>query len=746
MASLKERLRAFLGLDTSDFDRGLDRSGKRVRQFGQQAQGSIAAAFSRMSGLATGFVGGLGAGLVTTALSSISTDLAGTIKAIAQVGDEAKRSGLGIKAFQEWKFVAEQNRIGVDQLVDGFKELSLRADEWIVTGGGAASEAFQRLGYSAGDLKTKLKDPSALMLEIIGRLGRLDKAAQIRISDELFGGSAGERFVELLGQGEDGLRRLIARGHQVGAVMDEQMIAKADELDRRYGEMTARMDNFHKRMVVGAFEAVQEYARLREENRSLFRVFETTNPAYALMGAGIDLVTAATAEAQTEAQKLTAALNRDLSQAMGAIGWQAETLAAGLAEDADALDLMGRSADAEPLRAFASEINGLVADFARTKDAQAFADGLAEVNRKAVIAYDDIKALDGIKLGGVIGQIGDLALALLNALGIARNLQASLPGSGGYVSSGRGNGASEAARRREDLNPWKDDPSVSTGRPKRAPNDMWWLDPEDTGKSGGSSGKRDRHSLSAIMERTRADIAELEAEAAVLLAVASGNRELGDAMEYAKKKAELLAAAKKEGKEITPQLAAEIDQLAMAYMTAGLSAEDAADKIDNIRDATERGEDAMTDLFGAILEGSASAKQALASLLMQMAKVQFSQAMLGILGGTSWGKTLISSVGLSIGKNANGTTNWAGGLTMIGERGAELVSLPRGSQVFSALDSQRMMGNASAGASITVYSDPSVVVRAAEGAAVRVVQRAAPGIMAGAVQAARTDAQENPWP
>ncbi len=44
------------------------------------------------------------------------------------------------------------------------------------------------------------------------------------------------------------------------------------------------------------------------------------------------------------------------------------------------------------------------------------------------------------------------------------------------------------------------------------------------------------------------------------------------------------------------------------------------------------------------------------------------------------------------GENARGTNYWPGGLSWVGERGPELVNLPRGAQVFDAQDSQRMAG------------------------------------------------------
>lgn len=46
----------------------------------------------------------------------------------------------------------------------------------------------------------------------------------------------------------------------------------------------------------------------------------------------------------------------------------------------------------------------------------------------------------------------------------------------------------------------------------------------------------------------------------------------------------------------------------------------------------------------------------------------------------------------NIGRNADGTDYWPGGLTWVGERGPELVSLPQGSRVYSAEDSRSMGG------------------------------------------------------
>lgn len=49
---------------------------------------------------------------------------------------------------------------------------------------------------------------------------------------------------------------------------------------------------------------------------------------------------------------------------------------------------------------------------------------------------------------------------------------------------------------------------------------------------------------------------------------------------------------------------------------------------------------------------------------------------------------------LGAGSNATGTSNWRGGWTMVGERGRELVQLPRGTQILSNTATERALANA----------------------------------------------------
>ncbi len=239
----------------------------RVRALSKTTASDVMNSFGRIKGLAAG-----GAGLVTGLVSASSVAvLRDAANAIASVGDEARRAGLDVKSFQELKFVAEQNRVGIDALTDGIKELNLRADEFIVTGGGSAAEAFQRLGYSAEDLKRRLEDPAELFTEIIGRLGELDRAAQIRVADEIFGGTGGEQFVQLLRLGEEGIRDQIKAANDLGIVMDEELIKRAEEVDRKFNLIATTISTNLKGAIVdaaGAFMSLTDSFREFEQQQS----------------------------------------------------------------------------------------------------------------------------------------------------------------------------------------------------------------------------------------------------------------------------------------------------------------------------------------------------------------------------------------------------------------------------------------------------------------------------------------------
>ncbi|MEO0385042.1 MAG: phage tail tape measure C-terminal domain-containing protein [Pseudomonadota bacterium] len=201
----------------------------------------------RLEGMA-GSAGGAGRvlsslgpfGLGAAAAVGIAVSLAAaTLNAARQISDlrrEAERAGQSFESFQELAVIANRTGIQVEALADGMRELQLRADEFVQTDGGAAKEAFERLGFDRASVQAALQDVDGFFDEVLGRIGDLDRAAQIRVLDELFGGTAGEQFTRLLDEGVHSLDAMRQAARDTGQVLSEEVGEEAEELRRKYDE------------------------------------------------------------------------------------------------------------------------------------------------------------------------------------------------------------------------------------------------------------------------------------------------------------------------------------------------------------------------------------------------------------------------------------------------------------------------------------------------------------------------------
>lgn len=612
-----------------DFARANTIQGKASRQMEGRAKKSadqIAKSYEGMGGR----IGAAFKGIAMPKIAGLAGTVAGigvaggvaavrqTVRGIAEIGDAAKRAGMQAEAFQEWSYVADQNRIGIDALTDAFKELSLRADEFIINGTGSGAEAFKRLGLGAENLKKKLKDPSALMVEIIKQMEGLDKAAQIRIADELFGGTGGEQFVQLLDRGAAGIQSQIARARELGIVMDSDMIAKAAELDAKFREVETRLQSMWRSGVVeaGLFFGLID----RERSKLEF----DPNTATRLFGKGTADALAGLPEVPQDALAQIEALKIEYAD----LANEARQLVPALSDASTMLRGVGNEAGASTLTDLAMRIGDAARAFEDgTISGEDYAAKLREVVTEAQNSLAAMGDLDKARLAGVIGQVSSLLdwIKLLPAAAIAARQEInalSLMDTGTPLSPDG------------DLLPPSPLAPTRSPRPKAAPNDPDFGLPELPKQSGGGgAGGRSQDEYAKAVEALQREKTKLEAEAVALVAVAASGMKYAHAIEYARTRAELLNAAQQAGKQITPELTAEVDRLAQAHLNAGNAAQKAADDLQAVEERGKKGADALTDAFMSVLNGSKSAKEAVAELLLEIAKIQLQKAIIGLFSG-----------------------------------------------------------------------------------------------------------------
>lgn len=579
----------------------------------------IAASFSKIAagaGRAAPAIAAVGA----AAAAAVGT-LAKVAAGIAETGDAARRAGVGFEDFQRLKFLAEQNRIGVDALTDGLKELQLRADEFILTGSGSGAEAFQRLGLNAAELKRRLADPTDLFLEITKRLEGLDRAAQIRIADEVFGGTGGEQFVQLLAQGEDSLRGTMQRASDLGLVLDQSVLTRAEEIDRKFNEITGRLSNMGKVIaieiadgIVDALDGERVGAAITslEQRLRLLGDFDfnapTEDTAIELESLAVDYDAAAVAA-------------RELAKTIDATAF--ELGAAGYVDAALELEQMARGLE-----------SSAAAFRAGQTDAETFKTELEATTTEAGNVVTALGEIDGVDLSGIVSKIGDVIGALAQAAAQAATTRAAIADATADPAPlpiGPQNGRKPKVTIVSDLAP------TSSPRPQLPSVDHNFGVPDPVKSTGGGGGGGDSKKASDYdreVEKLREVTVELELESLALAAVVAGHRDLEGAIDGAEQKAKLLAAALRSGREDSPALRAEIDSQVAAWGAAAGAADKARDRLEAVDEARQRLSDIGEGAFTGLVTGALTFKDALGQVLGQLAQMAASRLWQSFMSGT----------------------------------------------------------------------------------------------------------------
>ncbi len=169
-------------------------------------------------------------GAIVAAVGGAALALKEIAGSVAEVDREARKAGVTSKVWSQWTYVATATGMSIDGVTDALKELNIRGDEFAKTGKGSAQEAFTRLGYSATDVAERLRDPNRFLDEIIGKLQKLDSAAQTRILDEVFGGQGAEDLAKVLGLSVAEIQKLRSEA----ATFTDEQIEAAKKVDAEW--------------------------------------------------------------------------------------------------------------------------------------------------------------------------------------------------------------------------------------------------------------------------------------------------------------------------------------------------------------------------------------------------------------------------------------------------------------------------------------------------------------------------------
>lgn len=214
MASLIGALRVSLSADTAAFQKGMKGAERQAKSSASSIQKSLGLVKSGLTGL----VSGLSVGLFLQAAKA-GLEYAGSL------GEIAQQLGVTTKELQTFRFAVEQNGGTAEDADKSLGKLSLTISK-AVSGSKTAVAAFESVGVKLQDLRTLGKT------EILGKIADNMKATGGASANAAAGvaifGKGFQKIVPVLDLGSAGFNKLAAAAEELGIVLSDEQIQKAD--------------------------------------------------------------------------------------------------------------------------------------------------------------------------------------------------------------------------------------------------------------------------------------------------------------------------------------------------------------------------------------------------------------------------------------------------------------------------------------------------------------------------------------
>lgn len=225
---------AKIGLDSSEYEKGLADSEKQAKGIG----GKLSSAF----GVATKAVG-----VLTTATGALGAAFVGTSSSVAAYGDNidkmSQKMGMSAEAYQEWDAVMQHSGTSMETLKASMKTLANAAQ--------TGSDAFDKLGISQEQIASMSQEE--LFSATITALQNIDdETERTYLAGKTLGRGATELGALLNTSAED-TQAMKDRVHELGGVMSDEAVKAAaayqDSLQDMQTAMTGLKNNIVSEML-----------------------------------------------------------------------------------------------------------------------------------------------------------------------------------------------------------------------------------------------------------------------------------------------------------------------------------------------------------------------------------------------------------------------------------------------------------------------------------------------------------------
>lgn len=256
MADL-EKLTILLEAQTKQFENAMKRMDRLTRETTGRAEKNLSrldkvlsktgAGFANFAkGAALGAIGGIG-------IDRLATSIGQAVKQMAELADEAKRAGVSAEDLQAVGFAAMQAGSSTEDMVDLLKKFNVEVGE-AATKSNDLAKLFEANGVSLRDQNGTIRSTKDLFYEIVDLIAHAKTQQEAAVIAQMAFGKAAGDALPFLQQGAAAIKESEQNARDLGAVISNETIAKADEFDDRWSAAWAVWEANAKSAIINAYD------------------------------------------------------------------------------------------------------------------------------------------------------------------------------------------------------------------------------------------------------------------------------------------------------------------------------------------------------------------------------------------------------------------------------------------------------------------------------------------------------------
>jgi hypothetical protein len=200
--------------DSGPFSAELKKAEGKLERFSSQARANLAKIGTAFAALGAAAIGGL------------AVMVKESINAADEIGKMSDRLGIATEELSALGFAAQQSGSSLEGFEKGALQLN-KAISAAATSTGKAADTFVKLGVSVTDAGGKTRSTTDVFRDLAERFKDMESGAQkSALAQELFG-RTGADLIPLLNQGADGIAALTAEAESLGLVIDSKTAQSA---------------------------------------------------------------------------------------------------------------------------------------------------------------------------------------------------------------------------------------------------------------------------------------------------------------------------------------------------------------------------------------------------------------------------------------------------------------------------------------------------------------------------------------